>query len=43
MAIFPRRDDGSAILDGGLEPEFGDLALSIALIRELAVVATETG
>src|SRR6478609_7972024 len=43
IAIFPRREDGSAILDGGIEPGFGDLALSTALIRELAVVATDTG
>lgn len=41
--IFRRRGDGSAILDGGKEGGAGDLALSTALIRELAVVATETG
>lgn len=41
--ILRRRVDGSAIFVGGRDNGFGDLALSTALLRELAVVAIETG
>lgn len=41
--ILRRRADGSAIFVGGRDNGFGDLALSTALLRELAVVAIETG
>ena len=41
--ILRRRVAGSAILVGGRDKGLGDLALSTAFIRELAVVAIETG
>lgn len=41
--ILRRRVVGSAILEGGRERGLGDLALSTAFIRELAVLAKETG